>query len=812
LAAMWPAAANAVEPAGILGADPRLLVAAGIGVLLAGVATVPVILAQRRHIALLAAEQAAREQALERLEEVLLAAPDGFFRWDSDGAEHCSRRLAVLLGLYRGTNATYADVAGAFGPAEAGVLEVAVANLRENGIGFDIELPLPDGRRMHASGVRAAAADGAPLADVLWMRDVTEGSQEVDRLAADAAGLAARRDRLQALLDALPIPVWLRDGDLALRHCNRAYAEAVGADSVEAAVAAGTELLPGPTAREARALAARARAAGAARSDSFHLVIGGSRRLVEISEVPVHGERGGQGLVTAGFALDQTRLEEAQAELSRHVAAHGKVLENLGTAIAMFSTDTRLTFHNTAFRRLWDLDEEWLDSQPGYASLLDHLRDRRRLPEVADWRGYREEELRRFTSLIEPVEDLLHLPDGTTLRRVVSPHPFGGLILTYEDVTDALALERSYNTSLAVHRETIDNLHEGVVVFGPDGRLRLFNPAYLSIWAMTAEELSGEPHITEVVERQRRFFRDDDWPAVRDSLLGLVQDRARRRGRLERADATILDYASVALPDGGVLKIWLDVTDSARVERALRERNEALRAADRLKSEFIANVSCEVRQPLNAIIGFAEILANGYYGGLNARQRDYVGGILEAGRGLQGLVADILDLATIEAGQMTLQLNAFDVHTMLAAVLSLVRERARERQIKVNFDCPLDIGWMVGDERRIKQALFNLLANAIKFTPPGGQMTLAAQRDGEQIVFTVADTGIGIPAGELPRVFDSFVRGGQAEQAQPGAGLGLSLVRSFVELHGGTVEIVSVPMEGTTVTCRLPAGQAEGAQ
>jgi signal transduction histidine kinase len=216
-----------------------------------------------------------------------------------------------------------------------------------------------------------------------------------------------------------------------------------------------------------------------------------------------------------------------------------------------------------------------------------------------------------------------------------------------------------------------------------------------------------------------------------------------------------------------------------------------------------------VRQPLNAVIGFAEILANGYYGDLNARQKDYVRGILEGGRNLQALVADILDLATIEAGKMALSLNAFDVHTMLANVLGLIRERARDAQITVHFDCPLDIGWMVGDERRLKQVLFNLLANAIRFTPPQGQITLAAQRDADQIVFTVADTGVGIPAGDLSGLFQPFTRGPQPEGSPGGAGLGLSLVKSFVELHGGSVELVSAPLEGTTVTCRLPAGQAE---
>ena len=152
------------------------------------------------------------------------------------------------------------------------------------------------------------------------------------------------------------------------------------------------------------------------------------------------------GLVTIGIAIDRTEQEELQAQIERHVAAHAGVLENLGTAIAIFGTDTRLSFFNAAYSRLWHLDADWLAGRPSYAQILDALRERRRLPEVTDFRAYKAEEHKRFTALLEPYEDLLHLPDERTLRRSIAPHPFGGLIIAYEDVTDALALERSLAT------------------------------------------------------------------------------------------------------------------------------------------------------------------------------------------------------------------------------------------------------------------------------------------------------------------------------------------------------------------------------
>ena len=809
-----PAQAQSLE---LRAADPPTL-AIGAAVLV-GLVCLPILLWLRQRLHKAMEEVRRCEAERTRLAEILAASPDGFYRWDvspDGGVEgvHCSRRLAVLLGLFAGTEATYEDVKGSFGTSETAVLDAAVASLQGSGNGFELELGLRDGhRRVLVVGCRAADSDGRALADLLWMRDVTEGAAAVESLSHERRDLGVERDRLRALLDALPLPVWLRDGDLALITCNSAYARAVDAGSAADAVEAQTELAAGGALREARALAARARASGMARAESFHLVMGGARRLVELTEAPFSAD-GLSGLATVGMAVDRTRQEELQAELARHVAAHAEVLENLGTAIAIFSSDTRLTFFNTAFSMLWRLEADWLGTGPTYGSVLDVLREHRRLPEVADFRAYKEGELRRFTSLLEGREDLLHLPDERTLRRIVSAHPFGGLLFTYEDVTDALVLERSHKTSLAVHRETLDNLHEGVAVFSSDGRLRLSNPAYGRIWALSPEILAGEPHINDLVEGYHDFFSAAaDWPTVRQNILTLLSERVARHGRIERSDGAILDYASVPLPDGAVLTTWLDVSDSARVERALRERNEALAAADQLKSEFIANVSAEVRTPLATILGFAEMLAHEYFGKLNKRQQDYARGITEAGQYLEQVLSNILDLATIEAGQMALSLNAVDVHGMLAGVLQLVRERVREKQLVLNFDCPLDIGWMVADERRIRQVLFNLLSNAVKFTPGRGQITLAAMRQsgeqGEEILFTVADTGEGIVPEEQERMFGSFVHGRAGESRPGGAGLGLSLVKSFVGLHGGHVEVASVHGEGTTFILHFPAGQAE---
>lgn len=807
----WIAGAAALGPSVSVLAEIQaswLIVA---GALVALGLFVPVMLWFRHRLSDEIAARAGLSLERARLEEMLNVAPDGFYCWrygpnGRKQGEVCSRRLAVLLGLYEGVAATFAAVLDSLDASSRGVLKEATDKLRNDGVPFEIDLTQEDGERyVLAIGIRSSNDDGSLLADVVWMRDVTDSAVAVSASRCQADETGADRGRLRSLLDTLPVPVWVRDNTLSLTYCNRAYAMAVDAASPEIAVAEGRELAQGSAVRQTRALASLARAAAAARTEMAHLVICGERRLIAVTEAPLMSQSGpgGESRHTAGVALDMTRIEEVEGELSRHLAAQANVLEMLATAIAIFGPDTHLTYHNTAFMRLWRLDAEWLAAGPGYSDFLEMAREQRRLPEVADYPAFRKQELGRFTSLIDPLEDLLHLPDGTTLRRVMSPHPLGGLQCTFEDVTDRLALERSYNTLIAVQRETLDHLVEAVAVFGSDGRLRLFNPAYAALWNHSPEDLAGEPRLSDLLETYQPFFADVlDWPAFKAEMQGLLTDRTPRDGRIARSDGTILYYASFPLPDGGELLTYEDVSGSVQVERALMERNDALRAANRLRAQFVSSVSCEVGAPLATLVELVGALADEEDGPLSAAHRERVAAIAETAHNLAAVIDDIIDLASIEAGELSLEIDAFDVHHMLTGVLALTRERVRRQGIELTVDCPSDVSWMVADERRIKQVLFTLLSNAIKFTEREGSVVLSVRHTGDEISFTVADTGVGIPEAEQEALFRGVSNGRPPE----GGAIGLSLVKSFIDLHGGRIEFDSVAGEGTTITCRIPSG------
>ena len=765
-----------------------MVVVAAIIVLAVVIALGGLTLRERARLSEAEKRRNAAEANLVGLAAIIGTAPLAGFLWRADGSESA---LGALPG--QASAGTFGDFLARLDAASAERLSTETASLRANGTAFADTATLTDGTAYAINGKRTERGDS-----VVWAADISR-TRAIEAAHVVSLGAAAA---LRAMFEAVPMPVWRRDRNLALVDCNAAYAAALDTTR-EAALAEGRELAPESGRGKALELA-RAAAAGTPSTEAHHVVIAGARHLIEITETP--DREGG----TIGFAIDRTDREAAEAELQRHISAHGGVLENIHAAVAIYGPDKRLKFCNSAFAVLWGIETDWLATGPSLDELLERLRERRRIPEFADFRAFKRQQLAMFTSLIEPQQELLHLPDERTLSLSVSPHPFGGLVFVYEDVTDRLALERSYNTLIEVQRESLDNLFESIAVIGSDGRLKLHNPAYRIIWGLSEADLEDEPHISEIVEKTRRFYEINgpgggNWPILKARIIARISGGALVRDLLDRADGTVLQIATVPLPDGNVLLSYQDVTDTQRVERALRERNEALETAGRLKSEFIANVSYELRTPLNAIIGFAEILANEYFGALSPRQLDYSRGILDSSHRLLSLINDILDLATIEAGYMALETARIDIPDMLDAVLTLTRERARNQHLELEVDCPADIGAVEADERRLKQALFNLVSNAIKFTPPGGVIRLRAERANDELVLSVADTGVGIPAADQARIFEKFERG-DPSLAQTGAGLGLSLVKSLVELHGGTVTIESSPEQGTTVRCHLPTG------
>jgi len=253
--------------------------------------------------------------------------------------------------------------------------------------------------------------------------------------------------------------------------------------------------------------------------------------------------------------------------------------------------------------------------------------------------------------------------------------------------------------------------------------------------------------------------------------------------------------------------------ENVRLITEIQTKSGQLEAASRHKSEFLANMSHELRTPLNAIIGFSEVLEQRMFGELNERQAEYTHDIATSGRHLLNLVNEILDLAKVEAGRMELEPSAFAPAETIRGALGFVRERAAEHRITLEADLPENLGILVADERKVRQILLNLLSNAVKFTPDGGRVTLRAQQRGGELEIAVQDTGIGIASADLPRVFEEFQQvGPTTERSREGTGLGLTLAKRFVELHGGRLWVESEVGTGTTFTFAIPMDRAAAAR
>ena len=477
--------------------------------------------------------------------------------------------------------------------------------------------------------------------------------------------------------------------------------------------------------------------------------------------------------------------------------------DRLATAFAVFDADQRLAHFNQAYVDLWQLDPVLLATRPRDGEILDRLRQGRRLPEKADYRDWKKGWLAAYGTNSQR-EDQWHLPDGRTLHVVADSAAEGGVTYLYENVTERLSLESRYNALIHVQRETLDTLREGVAVFAPNGRLRLHNRAFAAMWRLSPALLGSEPHIDDLIFACRSLYDDpQEWERTKAAVTAIFSERRPYESQFDRPDGMVIACAALPLPDGGTLLTYSDVTDSKRVERALIERNEALETAGRVKSAFVSHVSYELRTPLTNIIGFTELLASPATGTLGEKQREYLSDIRSSGQTLLAIIDDILDLATIDAGTFELKLSPVKARGVIDAAVLGLRERLKQNDIELDIRIQPGIDEFVADGPRVTQILYNLLANAIGFSAARSKIVLSCRREDAKVAFTVEDEGCGIPAEYQASVFDRFESRSKGS-GHRGAGLGLSIVKSLVELHGGEIVLSSTPGRGTKISVRLP--------
>ena len=637
---------------------------------------------------------------------------------------------------------------------------------------------------------------------LLWFFDVS--TQEEDR-----AGLALRLrqtegalDSLTHLIEAAPFPMWYRGPDLKLGLVNNAFVEAVEGRDAADVIARGSELVDGVGEGSAEAAARTAQSNSRIISRMQPAIIRGERKMLRVVDVPL-----ASGAV-AGFAIDVQELEDARSELARHIESQRELADRMTAGTAQFDADSNLSFFNRPFATMAQLDPEWLTERPEFDRVLERMRDNQRLPEARDFPQWKNERRGWFTSAEEVIEEEWMLPGGDHLRVVAQPLPDGGLRLILEDRTEQLRLASARDTLLRVRAATFDNLFEAISVFASDGRLYLWNRRFREDWELDEDWLTEHPRVDELVPAMaRKLINPTAAAQIREMVRQTTNERQSSNGRISMTDGRHFQFAAVPLPDGNALFTMVDVTDSTRIEAALRERAKALEEADRVKTDFVANMSYELRTPLTSIGGFSEMLAAGYAGKLSAKASDYMAAILEAVGRLSKLVDDVLDLTTGDARAVSLEVERVDIGGLCRAAVETAQTRAAEKAQTLTADISTDAGFVFGDARRLRESIEHVLQNAIAYTDRKGRIVLQASGDAEQAIIRIADNGSGIAKDDLPRVFDRFDRVAEAGvRGEAALGLGLPLTRQFIEAHGGTVELESKQGKGTNVTMTIPRG------
>lgn len=498
----------------------------------------------------------------ERCNEVLYAAKDGYFCFvypdqkvkdpQKEIMEKCSRRLAVMLNLADGTAASFADVADSFNKDDSKLLKKYVTLLQQEGRFFEDMLHLKNSERsICVYGNRINGADNNLYCDIVWFRDVSSETARIAELTAEKNSVEAACGRLEQMIDGVEYPLWLRDENLHLLFVNKKYLEFAGIKNKKDVLKNQVEICNGKGEKVAYNLAASAQKSKKMQKKNLKIVRGGELFNFELRENPYYAGDTLDKIGTVGYFVDNTALEKAKRGFKINQNNHLEILGALGTAFAIFDERSKLYFYNASFKNLWNLENEFLEKNPSYLQFLEEVREKKMLPPVPDIKNYKQEEMSIFGSLLETKEDLLHLPDGRTIRRLRTPHP-NGVIFAFEDVSDRLATMRRLNDLMSMQQNILDNLSDSVIIFGTNRRLKFYNRAYLKLWSLDFDKLQDEPKIEEVIGLQKLFFSNvSDWDAFKNSMLENI--RLGRRFNLLRDDNKTLAVSPLIFYDGSIM-------------------------------------------------------------------------------------------------------------------------------------------------------------------------------------------------------------------------------------------------------------------
>lgn len=507
----------------------------------------------------------------ERYAETLYASHDGYFAFIYPDekvndprkyiTERCSRRLAVILGLEKGVKSDFNEVLKSFYKDDAKKILKYVGLLKEEGVAFeDYFLLKSSNKYIRLEGNRINGADGNIYCDMIWFRDVSFATNRIKTLEKELYDTEKKHLLQQDILDNLPFAVWLRDENLDISYCNKKFVEFIPDKNRNNIIEEHLEITGTSGESVSKNLAAGVHKSKRGSKTKVGVVIKGSRVAMEAYETPFYPEQNLEKTYSAGCLININELDELKRNLKQHQEAQLEILQALGTAFAVFNQDMSLQFNNQAFTTLWKLDSAWLNAPQTYLSFLDYIRENRMLPEVPDYKAYKKDEQKKFLQIIEPVSDLMHLPNGKTFRRMQAPYPMGGVVFAFEDITDRIATTSAYNALMSVQNEILTGIFDGVLIFGANSRLSFYNDAYIKMWDADRVFLAGEPTFEEILDSQQQFFANkDEWEKVKKGISANMLNRTSKTITLKRLDDKKIQVSVKNLSDGALLIVYKSI-------------------------------------------------------------------------------------------------------------------------------------------------------------------------------------------------------------------------------------------------------------
>lgn len=632
------------------------------------------------------------------------------------GLERISPAARAALGADLRAGASLHAVVVALAGADRPLAD-AIMTLVERGTAFRRRTQLGERGVFDVVG----APEGASC--TLWLTDVTAAVS-----ASDQAPLAAARAEVEALvaaIDASGAPVWRLGADGAVLQTNAA-ARRVGPEPPPS----GVVRVPLP--RDDGALLIQT-------VDAAHT--GGETVLTSFIDT-----------VTDTFA-------------------------HLRIGLAIFDRERRLTLANPAVAQVFGMEQDFLTGRPTLRQTLDRLREARRLPEQLDYPAWRATLFTLFDDIARArYDEQWELPDGRSIHVVGRPHPMGGIAFVFEDVTEAIAAQRRQLTAVEVRRAMLDALGDGVVAFGPDGKMRMANPAMLRIWRLGENAEQAPRHVADFAEACAALNPDPPiWDMVRDAVTGGGAG-APRTHRVRLGDDRFLAARIAQMPDGSTLAAFSDVTDSQHVADALSARAATLEAAEQMRAATLYQISHGLRTPLNAVMGFAELLAQGQDGPLPEPRNTYLRNIRAASRLLLDGLESLTDL--VQAGAPSVEEGAERValDPVLRGAVELLEPRIAENEVSVTVTPSANCAIALGDPPRLRQLVFAALSEAVTHAAAGAPITVGADIEGQRLTlwFQAAwlDTGAGRSGGFALAADTAAMHGGElaietSNDAQP---------------------------------------------